>query len=91
MGNFSNALEAPLAIASGVSCVASTYQAIHFSPFLEAQVDTVAAVTNKIIRNDGVGIIHECRTPPSGVKRAGIELGKFLGGWFSHSKWGDCH
>ena len=70
-------------------CITSA-QSVHLSPFLEAHVETVVAVTNKIIRNDRVGITHEYRTPSAGVEGGRIDLSQFLGVWFSHSKWGDC-
>ena len=72
----------------GKSTAGQSAQPIHLSPFLEANVGTVVAVTNKILRNDRVGITHEYRTPPAGVEGGRIDLSQFLGGWFSHSKWG---
>ena len=68
----------------GKSTAGHSAQPVHLSPFLEANVKTVVAVTSEILRNDGVWITHEGITSPAGVKGGGIEVSQFLSGWFSH-------
>ena len=57
----------------GKSTAGQSAQPIHLSPFLEANDEKWVAVTNKNLRNEGICIANECRTPPSGVERTWID------------------